>query len=162
MKQHIKKKGNKATPAISTSSLPDIIFMLLFFFMVSTTMREVEMKVDVKLPGATEVQKLEKKSLASYIYIGPPSKQFAQQFGTAPRLQLNDYYATIDQIGEFVASEREKIKEEERNDMTTVLKVDGPTKMGIVTDLKQALRRAKALKISYSAKDLSKGGPVED
>lgn len=151
--ERIKKKGGKGLPAISTSSLPDIIFMLLFFFMVSTTMREVEMKVEVKLPSASEAQKLEKKSLASYVYIGPPSKMFAAQFGTAPRLQLNDYYATIDQIGEFIASEREKLKEEERNDLTTVLKVDGPTKMGVVTDLKQALRRAKAHKISYSAKD---------
>lgn len=162
MKQHIKKKGDKGTPAISTSSLPDIIFMLLFFFMVSTTMREVDMMVDVKLPGASEVQKLEKKSLASYIYIGPPSKQYAQQFGTAPKVQLNDYYANVDQIGEFIASEREKLKEEERNDLTTVLKVDGPTKMGIVTDLKQALRRAKALKISYSARDNSKDKPEDN
>lgn len=151
MKQHIKKKGGKGLPAISTSSLPDIIFMLLFFFMVSTTMREVEMKVDVKAPYATEIQKLEKKSLASYVYIGPPTKQFAAKLGTAPRLQLNDYFAEIGQIGEFVASEREKLKEEERNDMTTVLKVDAPTKMGVVTELKQALRKAKALKISYSA-----------
>ena len=156
MQNRIKKKGDKGVPAISTSSLPDIIFMLLFFFMVSTTMREVEMKVGVNLPGATEGQKLEKKSLASYVYIGPPIQAFKAKFGTAPRLQLNDNYASIDQIGEFIASERDKLKEEERNDLTTVLKVDGPTKMGVVTDLKQSLRKAKALLISYSAQDISK------
>ena len=156
MQNRIKKKGDKGVPAISTSSLPDIIFMLLFFFMVSTTMREVDMKVDVKLPSATEGQKLEKKSLASYVYIGPPTKAFQAKFGTAPRLQLNDNYASIDQIGEFIASERDKLKEEERNDLTTVLKVNGPTKMGVVTDLKQSLRKAKALYISYSALDAAK------
>ncbi|MEG1606599.1 MAG: biopolymer transporter ExbD [Mucinivorans sp.] len=151
MKQHIKKKGQKGVPAISTSSLPDIIFMLLFFFMVTTTMREVEMKVALKLPEATEVQKLEKKSLASYIYIGPPAKQFQSKLGTAPRLQLNDNYATVSQVGEFIAAERDKLKEADRPDMTTVLKVNNTTKMGMVTELKQALRRASALRISYSA-----------
>lgn len=156
MQNRIKKKGNKGLPAISTASLPDIIFMLLFFFMVSTTMREIEMQVTLKLPTATEGQKLEKKSLASYVYIGPPTKALQAKFGTAPRLQLNDSYASIDQIGEFIASERDKLKEEERNALTTVLKVDGPTKMGVVTDLKQALRKAKALLISYSATDASK------
>ena len=153
MQNRIKKKGNKGLPAISTASLPDIIFMLLFFFMVSTTMREIEMQVQLTLPSATEGQKLEKKSLASYVYIGPPTKALQAKFGTAPRLQLNDTYASIDQIGEFIASERDKLKEEERNALTTVLKVDGPTKMGVVTDLKQALRKAKALLISYSAKE---------
>ncbi len=156
MQNRIKKKGNKGLPAISTASLPDIIFMLLFFFMVSTTMREIEMQVQLTLPSATEGQKLEKKSLASYVYIGPPTKALQAKFGTAPRLQLNDTYASIDQIGEFIASERDKLKEEERNALTTVLKVDGPTKMGVVTDLKQALRKAKALLISYSAKEEKK------
>lgn len=155
MQNRIKKKGAKGLPAISTASLPDIIFMLLFFFMVSTTMRDTEMLVQQVLPNATEGQKLEKKSLASYIFIGPPAQALQAKFGTAPRLQLNDSYATINQIGEFIASERDKLKEEERNALTTVLKVDGPTKMGVVTDLKQALRKAKALHISYSAKDVS-------
>ena len=57
-------------PPISTASLPDVIFMILFFFMVSTTMRDQELLVRYKLPEATEVQKLEKKSLVSFIHIG--------------------------------------------------------------------------------------------
>lgn len=158
MGQLIKKKGGKNSPALNTSSLPDIVFMLLFFFMVSTTMREVEMKVDVKLPDATEVQKLEKKSLVSYIYVGPPSKQFRAQLGDAPRIQLNDSYSNLEQIGEFVASERDKLKEEDRPEMTTSLKVNNETRMGVVTDIKQSLRRANALKISYAAKD---AGPAK-
>ncbi len=157
MKQMIKKKGGKELPAISTSSLPDVVFMLLFFFMVSTTMREVEMKVDLELPAATEIQKLEKKSLASYIYIGPPIAAHQAKLGTAPRIQLNDSFANIQNIEEFIAAERDKLKEEERPEMTTVLKIDKPTKMGIVTELKQALRRARAQNIIYAADNKGKG-----
>ena len=90
----MKKKGNKSLPPISTASLPDVIFMILFFFMVSTTMRDQELLVRYKLPEATEVQKLEKKSLVSYIHIGQPSLVMQAKFGTAPRIQLNDSYKT--------------------------------------------------------------------
>lgn len=152
MKAHIKKKGNKSTPAISTASLPDIIFMLLFFFMVSTTMREVDLKVKTNLPSATEVQKLEKKSLVSYVYVGPPIASLAAQYGTAPRVQLNNSFSSTAEIGEFIASEREKLDEADRPKLTTSLKIDGPTRMGVVTEIKQALRRANALNISYAAK----------
>ena len=89
----MKKKGNKSLPPISTASLPDVIFMILFFFMVSTTMRDQELLVRYKLPEATEVQKLEKKSLVSFIHIGQPTPMAMQaKFGTAPRIQLNDSY----------------------------------------------------------------------
>ncbi|MFI3295377.1 MAG: biopolymer transporter ExbD [Rikenellaceae bacterium] len=148
----MKKKGTKELPAISTASLPDVVFMLLFFFMVSTTMREQELQVQVDLPMASEIQKLEKKSLASYIFIGPPLKALQATNGTAPRVQLNDSFASIEHIGEFIAAERDKLKEDERPEMTTVLKVDAPTKMGMVTDLKQALRRARAQRIIYATK----------
>ena len=68
------RKGKGGTPVISTASLPDIVFMLLFFFMVTTVMREVTLKVKISPPEATEIKKLEKKSLVSYIYLGPPIK----------------------------------------------------------------------------------------
>ncbi len=145
-----KTKKGKGTAAINTSSLPDIIFMLLFFFMVTTVMREVTMKVKLKLPQATEVQKLDKKSLVSYIYIGPPVK--SKLYGTNSRIQLNDTFANIDDIQEFVAKEREDRDEADRRFITTSLKVDGLTKMGIVTDVKQELRKAGALKINYSTR----------
>lgn len=147
----IKRKGSKETPALSTSSLPDIVFMTLFFFMATTTMREVELKVQVTAPQASEAQKLEKKSLVSYIYVGPPTKALAPQFGTAPRIQLNGAYSTLTNITEFVASERDKLSEKDRPDMTVSLKIDAATKMGMVTDIKQELRRANALSISYAA-----------
>ena len=106
----MKKKGNKSLPPISTASLPDVIFMILFFFMVSTTMRDQELLVRYKLPEATEVQKLEKKSLVSYIHIGQPSLVMQAKFGTAPRIQLNDSYKTTKDILDFVAAERDKLR----------------------------------------------------
>ncbi len=145
-----KSKQSKGQQTINTSSLPDIIFMLLFFFMVTTVMREVSLKVKMKLPQATEVQKLDKKSLVSYIYIGPPVK--SKLYGTNSRIQLNDAFASVDNIQEFVAKEREERDEADRKFITTSLKVDGLTKMGIVTDVKQELRKAGALKINYSTR----------
>ncbi len=147
-----KTSRKKGSPAISTASLPDIIFMLLFFFMVSTTMREVEYKVQIKLPEATEVKKLEKKSLVSYIYVGPPIQQFQNKFGSEPRIQLNDQFAQLSDIDEYINSERDARDESEIPLMTTSLKVDADTKMGIVTDIKQELRKSQALKINYSTR----------
>ncbi len=147
----MKKKGKKSVGAISTASLPDVIFMLLFFFMISTTMREQEILVRNRLPQATEVQKLEKKSLASYIYIGPPAAQYQAKFGTATRIQLNDAYHQPFEIGEFIAAERDNLNEADRPLMSVVLKVDADTRMGVVTDVKQELRKANALKIIYAA-----------
>lgn len=147
----MKKKGNKGLPPISTASLPDVIFMILFFFMVSTTMRDQELLVRYKLPDATEVQKLEKKSLVSYIHVGVPTLAMQAKFGTAPKIQLNDSYKTTKDILDFVAGERDKLSEVDRSQMTICLKADGSTKMGIVADVKQELRRANALKISYAS-----------
>jgi len=146
------KKKKKGVPAIATSSLPDMIFMLLFFFMVTTTMREEELKIHLVAPKASEGTKLEKKALSSNVYVGVPLKAFQKLFGTEPRVQLNDAFASIQDIQTYVASEREARTESERPFMTTVLKIDETIKMGIVTDIKQELRRANALKISYNTK----------
>ncbi|PID90696.1 MAG: biopolymer transporter ExbD [Bacteroidetes bacterium] len=145
------RKGKGGLPAISTASLPDIVFMLLFFFMVSTTMRETEMRVSLKLPSATEVAKLEKKSLVSYIYIGTPTRQYQQLYGTDSRIQLNDAFKTLEDIRDFISSERDALSESDRNMLTTSLKIDEHTRMGIVSDVKQELRKASALKINYAA-----------
>lgn len=144
-------KKKKPAPGISTSSLPDIVFMLLFFFMVSTVLRETDLKVKVTVPQATEIQKLEKKSLVSYIYIGPPSETYRAKFGTAPRIQLNDAFATPNQVPEFIEKERASKSEAEVPFLTTSIKADRDTKMGIVTDVKQELRKVNALKLNYSS-----------
>lgn len=137
-------------PAISTASMPDIIFMLLFFFMVTTTMREVTLKVKVTPPMASEVQKLEKKSLVSFIYIGPPTQ--LKIYGTESRIQLNDSFRTVGDIAEFIYTERETRPEADRGLLTTSLKVDKDVKMGVVTDVKQELRKVGAFKINYSTR----------
>jgi len=151
-----KKDTFKELPPISTASLPDIVFMLLFFFMVSTTMREVTYKVRMHLPEATELDKLEKKSLVSYIYIGEPLPMYQKVQGTAPRIQLDDQFASVDDVQNFVIAEREARAEEERPSMITSLKIDlkidENTKMGIVNDVKQELRKSAALNINYSSR----------
>lgn len=145
-----KKKGKGGTPGISTASLPDIVFMLLFFFMVTTTMREVDLLVKNTKPNATEIQKLERKSLVAYLYAGAPKERLQAQYGTQPKLQLNDAFAEVNQIGQWVETEREAINEAERPLMTVSIKADKETKMGLITDIKQELRKAQALKINYS------------
>lgn len=147
-----RKDSGKEVPAINTSALPDIVFMLLFFFMVSTTMKEVDTKVSNKLPSASEVKKLEKKSLVSYIYVGEPKEQFRKLYGTEPRIQLNDQFANVGDIPDYIETERQQRDEKEVPLMTTSLKVDKDTKMGIVSDIKQELRRVSALKINYSTR----------
>ncbi len=146
-----KKDGKKETPAISTASLPDIVFMLLFFFMVSTTMREVSLMVANAMPQANETVKLEKKSLVSNIYVGKPTDHYQGAYGTEPRIQLNDKFATIAELQAFVASERDARKEEDRNSITNNLKIDRNVTMGIITDIKQELRKANSLRVNYGS-----------
>ena len=145
------KKGGLAP--ISTASLPDIVFMLLFFFMVTTVMRETEMLVENQLPQASEVKKLERKSLVSYIYVGSPKGKNRQaKYGSESKIQLNDSYAKISDIQEFIIAERESRAEEEVPLLTTSIKADVDVKMGIISDLKQELRKAQAYKINYSTR----------
>ena len=138
-------------PELNTSSLPDLIFSLLFFFMMITTMREVTLKVQFRAPQGTELEKLEKKSLVTFIYIGKPTAQFQKQMGSETRIQLNDKFEDVSAVQDYIYQERENMKEEDQPFMTVSLKVDKETKMGIVTDVKQALRPAYALNINYSA-----------
>jgi len=145
------KKGGQAP--ISTASLPDIVFMLLFFFMVTTVMRETEMLVDNTLPQATEITKLERKSLVSYIYIGSPKgKNRKLKYGNEAKIQLNDSYARVSDIQTFIIAERESRAEEEVPLLTTSIKSDINVKMGIVSDIKQELRKAQSYKINYSTR----------
>jgi biopolymer transport protein ExbD len=148
MSKFKKGKGKESAP-INTSALPDIVFMLLFFFMVATKMRDKEMMVKTQLPQATEVEKLEKKSRLYYIFCGPPLKP--EVYGTTPRIQLDDAFATVDDIQQFITLQNSKKDEDEVKYMTTSLKADKTVKMGIITDIKQELRKVNALKLSYTA-----------
>ena len=146
------RSGKKEMPGITSSSLSDIVFMLLFFFMVTTQLRETENKVMVKLPEASEVAKLDRKDLSSYINIGSPIKSLQAMYGTDARIQLNDSFKTIDDIRDFIAADRDAMSEADRSFMTVVIRGDEDVRMGIVTDVKQELRRCSALKIMYAAR----------
>ena len=146
-----KKKESREMPEMNTSSLPDLIFTILFFFMIVTTMREVTLQVKLTVPQGTELEKLEKKSAVSYIYVGPPTDALRAQMGSSTRIQLNDRFADVSEVQDYIYQERENMKEEDQPFMQVSLKVDKDTKMGIVTDIKQALRQAYALNINYSA-----------
>ena len=147
-----KQKGKREVPQPPSGSLSDIVFMLLFFFMVTTTMRETENKVMVTLPEASEVAKLERKDLTSYINIGTPIRSLQGQFGNDSRIQLNDSFKTTAEIRDFIAAERDAMSEADRSFMTVAIKADENTLMGIVTDVKQELRKCSALKIMYTAR----------
>ena len=148
-----KKKKSEGQPAISTASLPDIVFMLLFFFMVVTVMLQNTLMVQNKLPFADQVEKLDKKDLVMYIYAGKPSPRYQQTFGKEARIQLNDKFASVGEVQQFIFSERETKREELIPYLTTALKVDEETNMGLVSDIKQELRKAEALKINYTTKE---------
>ena len=143
--------GRKEMPAMSTASLPDIVFMLLFFFMVTTVMRETSLMVEVQTPKATEIKKMEKKSLISYIYIGKPIPSQREKMGETPQIQLNDDFASVSDIPEFILDFR-KGKEADIPKMTTSIKADKSVTMGIISDIKQELRKVNALKINYSTR----------
>ena len=147
-----KKDTGKDTPGISTASLPDIVFMLLFFFMVTTVMRETTIMVKQTMPEATEIKKLEKKSLVSYIYVGSPVERMQGTYGNKARIQLNDAFANVEDIPQYINAERAERDEKEIPFMTASIKADETVKMGIITDVKQELRKANALKINYSTR----------
>lgn len=151
MSKFKKKKGGDL-PAISTASLPDIVFMLLFFFMVATVMRDNTLLVSNTLPAADQVQKLDKKDLVMYVYAGKPSARYQDKFGTQARIQLNDKFATVQDVAAFVLAEKASKRQELQNVLTTALKVDGDTKMGLISDIKQELRKVNALKINYTTR----------
>ncbi|WP_142784902.1 ExbD/TolR family protein [Changchengzhania lutea] len=144
-----KKKKEGGLAPINTASLPDIVFMLLFFFMVATVMREDTLMIQNALPVANQIEKLDKKNPISYIYIGKPSANY-KKFGTEARIQLNDKFADLGEVGTFINAERAALREELIPFLTVSLKVDKEANMGIVGDVKQELRKVNALKINYT------------
>lgn len=147
----IRRNDKREMPALNTSSLPDIIFMLLFFFMSVTSMKEVTYKVQFQNPSATELTKIENKSLVRYIYVGTPTMEYRKAFGVETRIQFNDSFIDKSEIGEAIINERSAMKETDQGLMTVSIKADKETRMGVIADIKQELRRAYALKISYAA-----------
>ncbi|GLB50968.1 biopolymer transporter ExbD [Neptunitalea chrysea] len=148
-----KKKKSGDLPAVSTASLPDIVFMLLFFFMTVTVMKDSDLMVTNKVPTASEVQKLDKKDPVMYIYAGKPTMKYQKKAGTSNKVQINDKFVVPDEIPNFVLEYQSGLHQDLQNRFITALKIDEDTNMGIVTDVKEALRDANALKINYITKD---------
>lgn len=156
MSSHFKSKRSKKKPEISTASLPDIIFMLLFFFMVVTVLRDAEMRLSVKVPQASQLTKLEEKSLVNHIYIGRPIEKYRDVYGTKPRIQLADQIVDgPENIPLFLEKHKVKVPESRHPLITTSLRVDGSVTMGIVQDVKTMLRKQGQLRVNYSAKPKS-------
>lgn len=150
MSKFNKKKGAGDVPAVNTASLPDIVFMLLFFFMTVTVMKDSTVKVENQLPNANEIKKLEKKDRVITIYVGAPTREYQKVFGTEPKIQLNDKFANPSDVGDFILMERAKKPQELQNVLTTSLKVDRNANMGLISDIKEELRKVNALKVNYT------------
>ena len=148
------KSGGREMPELNTSSLPDLVFAFLFFIMMVTTIREVTPKVSFSnLPTATELTKLEEKSLVTFIYVGTPNKEYREMYGSNSAIQLNDQVTqNPTAVYSYLKQSQSKIKDERRNLMQVSLKADKDTKMNIVSQIKEELRRADALNLSYSAR----------
>ncbi|MGB5555693.1 MAG: biopolymer transporter ExbD [Flavobacteriaceae bacterium] len=149
MSKFAKKKSGEL-PAVSTASLPDIVFMLLFFFMTVTVMKDSTVKVENTLPNASEIKKLEKKDRVITIYVGAPTPEYSKTFGKEPKIQLNDKFSSPSEVGDFILMERAKKSQELQNVLTTSLKVDKNANMGLISDIKQELRKVNALKVNYT------------
>ena len=144
-----KKKESRGMPEMNTSSLPDLIFTILFFFMMVTTMREVTLKVKTDIPAGTELEMLEKKSVVSHIFVGPPTDNLRAQFGNSTRIQVNDRYIEAREVMDFIAQERQRMTNQA--EQVVSIKADKSTQMGYIIDIKEVLRKSWALRINYSS-----------
>ena len=116
-------------------------------------MKDSSLKVENTLPNASETKKLEKKDRVIYIYVGAPTSQYKSQFGDEPKIQLNDKFADPSAVGDYILQERAKKPQELQNVLTTALKVDKDANMGLISDIKQELRKVNALKVNYTTYD---------
>lgn len=146
------RRSSHHVPGLNTAALPDLIFTVLFFFMIVTHMRKVELKVQYKVPAGTELTRLTKKSTVTYIYIGRQAGSDQQKMC----IQLNDKLVEVPDIIDYIIEERNRMAPEDVEKMTVSIKADRQADMGLITDVKLALRQVNALKINYSAVSVGK------
>lgn len=142
------KKKAAVKQDIPTSSMPDVVFMLLFFFMVTTQLREKTIEVRQQLPEASQLRKLQRKSLVTNLFIGQPRKA---QYGQEPKIQADDVFIEPKDIILWVNRQKDMLAENERDQLTISLKVDVDAKRGIIADVETELRKANARKILYTS-----------
>ena len=138
-------------PGLNLASMPDLIFTVLFFFMIVTHMRDVDPKVQYNVPQGTELTKEVNKSGLVYIFIGKPVDAQGRILSDETRIQMGSRYVTLAEIGDEIAKERSKMSDDARERLTVSTRADRDTEMGIINDVKQELRKAGALNINYSA-----------
>ena len=143
-----KKRKNHTLPKVGTSALPDIVFMLLFFFAVVMVMRKHIIKVEISLPRVSEAKKMNHKSLINHIYVGQPIH--SPQVGD-PKIQINDAFVHLDEIPHAMEVLDASRPESLLPKVQTALIVDEEANMGVVGDVKVALRKANRLKVIYEA-----------
>ena len=141
--QSMFQRKRRQVPSLNVASMPDLIFTVLFFFMIVTHMRSDEVKVKLEVPQGTGVQKLANKASVVNIYIG----QLNGEWG----VQLNGDLISIDDIPARIEEIRGGMSAENADKLTVSLRADRHTPMGIITDVKQALQQSYALRINYSA-----------
>jgi biopolymer transport protein ExbD len=146
------KKKAEVKQEIPTSSMPDVVFMLLFFFMVTTEMRKSSIEVKQVIPKASQLRKLERKTLVANLYIGQPTKP---EYGTEEKIQANDAFIGTGDIIRWVNEEKSALIESEREQLTISIKGDKDAKRGIIADVETELRKGNARKILYTASDNS-------
>ena len=140
---------------MNLAAMPDLIFTVLFFFMIVTHMRDEKPMVRFDIPQGTEVEKARKAGMI-YLFIGKPVNERGDVVGDESRIQLNDHSVTLDEIGAAIEEERSHMSEENRQQMVVSIRADRGTEMGLINDVKQALRKAGALNINYSATGVKK------
>ena len=141
------KKKTQTKQEIPTSSMPDVVFMLLFFFMVTTELRKTSIDVMQRIPEASQLKKLQRKTLIADLYIGEPKKK---DQGVDAKIQVNDVFITTKDIIAWASRSRDAIPEHERDQFTVSFKVDSEAKRGIIADVESELRKANARRILYS------------
>lgn len=143
---NFKKKSANTKQDVPTSAMPDIVFMLLIFFMVTTVLRETTLQVKINFTEAENIEKIEQKRLVSYIYIGPKKLQGNKVGDTA--IQIDD--ALVEDIQAIRKLMYDKLLEQPK--LIVSLRVDANSETGTVTDVQQELREAGTLRINYSTK----------
>ena len=146
-----KRRQSNSVPGLNLASMPDLIFTVLFFFMLVTHMRDVDPKVHYDVPQGTELTKEVGKTGLVYIFIGKPVDAQGRIVSDETRIQMGDRYVTVAEIGNEIAKERNEMSESDRQHLTVTIRADRDTEMGIINDVKQELRKAGALNINYSA-----------
>ena len=141
------RRPDHSVPELNMASLPDLIFTVLFFFMIVTHMRDVEKRVQYQVPSGTEVEKAVHKSSVAHIYIGKPMDGSTDDYC----IQLNNQIATTRDIARFIAEERRRMSPEDQERLTVSIEADRDVPMSIINDVKQALRKSYALNVSYAA-----------